>query len=123
MFAFDLLGGGFVKGMRSRGQVPSLDPSPIRIEVLPAKGLEQLLQFDKDCLRATPEGIRQHDATDIVNRMPQPPLVRFALDKTPHFVYLRGFYAAYFDHDRVRTTPFHHAGVDLRETDRFFLIP
>ena len=70
MFAFDLLDVGLANGMRSRGQVPFIDPSPIRLEVLQAKGLEQLLQFDKDCIRTPPKRIRQHHATQVINGMP-----------------------------------------------------
>jgi len=123
VFAFELLGVGFANGMRSHGQVPSVDSRPIRIEVFQAKGLEQLLQFDKDCIRTTPQRLRQDHASHMINGMPQPPLVRFAFDKTPHFIHLRGFHASHFDRDRLRTTPFHHAGVDLGQPDGFFLIP
>ena len=59
----------------------------------------------------------------MINRMPQPALVRFAFDKTPHLIHLRGLHAPHFDRDRVRTTPLHHACVDRGEADRFFLIP
>ena len=123
VFAFNLLGVGLANGRRRRGQVPFIDPSPIRIEVLQAKGLEQLLQFDKDGIRAPPKRIRQHHATQVINGMPQPPLVRFAFDKTPHLIHLGGLHAPHFDRDRVRTTPFHHAAVDLGQPDGFFLIP
>ena len=108
--------------MRSRGQVPFIDPSSIRVEVLQAKGLEQLLQLDKDLIRTTPEGIRQDYATQMINRMPQPAPVRFAADKTPHLIDLRGLHAPYFDCDRLRTTPLHDAGVDLGQPGGFFLI-
>jgi hypothetical protein len=122
MFAFNLLRVGFANGMRSRGQVPFIDPSPIRIAVLQAKRLQELPQLDKDCIRATTKGVRENYPTQMINRMPQPPLVRFAFDKTPHFIHLRGLHAPYFDCDRVRTTPLHDAVVDLGQPDGFFLI-
>jgi|SwirhirootsSR3_FD_contig_51_9319396_length_550_multi_3_in_0_out_0_2 hypothetical protein len=59
----------------------------------------------------------------MINRVPEPPLLRFVPHTTPHFIDLRGFHAANFDGHRVRTTPFHYAGVDLGEAGRFFLIP
>jgi hypothetical protein len=123
VFAFDLLRVGFANGMHSRGEMPFIDPSPIRIEVLQAKGLQEFLQLDKHRIRATSECVRQDYATQMVNRVPQPPLVRFAADKTPHLIDLRGFDAPYFDRDRLRTTAFHDAGVDLGKTGGFFLIP
>ncbi len=97
MFAFDLLRAGFANGMRSCGEMPVIDPSPIRVEVLQAKGLQELLQLDKHPIRTTPECLRQDHATQMVNRMPQPPLVRFAAHKTPHFIDLRGCDASHFD--------------------------
>lgn len=70
MFACDLLRVGFATGMRRRGEVPLIDPSPIRGEVLQAKGLQELPQLEKDFIRATPERIRQHHPTQMVNGMP-----------------------------------------------------
>lgn len=122
MFAFDLLGVAFANGMRNGRQMPLIDPSSIRVEVLQAKGLEQLLQFAKDGIRAPPKRIRQHHATQVINGMPQPPLVRFALYETPHLIDLSGFDASHFDRDRLRTTPLHDAGVDLGQPGGFFLI-
>ena len=122
-FAFDLLGVGFATGMRSRGQGPFIDPSSIRVAVLPATGLQALRQLDTDCIRTTPEGIRENYPTQMINRMPQPALVRFAADNTPPLIDLRGLHAPYFDRDRLRTTPLHDAGVDLGQPGGFFLIP
>ena len=70
MFAFDLLGVGLANGMHSCGEMPFLAPCPIRVEVLQTKGLQEFLQLDKHCIRATPECIRQDHATQMVNRMP-----------------------------------------------------
>ena len=109
--------------MRRRGQGPFLDTSSIRVEVLQAKGLQELLQLDKDCIRTTPEGIRENSPTPMINRMPQPSLVRFAADKTPPLSDLRGLHAPSFDRDRLRTTPRHDAGVDLGQPGGVFLIP
>ena len=122
MFAFDLLGVGFANGTRRRGQGPFLDTSSIRVEVLQAKGLQELLQLDKDCIRTTPEGIRENYPTRMINRMPQPALVRFAADNTPPLIDLRGLHAPYFDRDRLRTTALHDARVDPGQPDGFVLI-
>jgi hypothetical protein len=58
----------------------------------------------------------------MINRMPQPPLVRFALYETPHLIDLSGFDASHFDRDRLRTTPLHDACVHLGQPGGFFLI-
>ena len=70
MFAFDLLRVGFANGMGSRGEMPLIDPRPIRVEVLQAKGFEEFLQLDKNRIGATPERLRQHHPTQMVNGMP-----------------------------------------------------
>ena len=123
MFAFDLLGVGFANGMRSRGEVPFIDPRPIRVEVLQAKRLEQPLQLPKDLIGSSAKGIRQDHARQMINRLPEPALMSFTPDKTPHFIDLGGFDAPHFDRDRVRTTSLYHAGVDLGKPGGFFLIP
>jgi hypothetical protein len=58
MFAFDLPGVGFANGVRSSGEMPFIDPSPIGVEVLQPEGLQEFLQLDTHGIRATPEGIR-----------------------------------------------------------------
>ena len=78
-----------------------------------ATGLQKLLQLDKDFIRAPTKGGREDYPTQMINRRPQPALVRFAADNTPPLIYLRGLHAPDFARDRVRTTPLHHAGVDL----------
>ena len=70
MFAFDLLRVGFANGRGSRGEMPLIDPSPIRVEVLQTKGLQELPQLDKNRICATPERIRQHHPTQMVNGLP-----------------------------------------------------
>ena len=123
MFAFNLLGVGFANGMRRRGQVSFIDASSIRVEVLQAKGLQELLQLDTDCIRTTPEGIRENSPTQMLKRLPQPALVRFAADNTPPLSDLRGLHAPSFARDRLRTTPRHDAGVDLGQPGGVFLLP
>ena len=122
MLGFDLLGIALAHRMSSRRQVTFIDPRPIRVEVLQAKGLEQLLQLDKDRIRATPERIRQAHPTQMITRMPPPALVGFPLHETPPFLHLRGFHAPHFDRARLWTAALHDAGVDLGEAGRFFLI-
>ena len=104
------------------GQGSFIDASSLCIAVRQATGLQKLLQLDKDFIRATTKGVREDYLTQMINRMPQPALVRFAADKTPHLIDLRGLHAPYFDCDRLRTTPLHDACVDLGQPGGFFLI-
>ena len=122
MFAFNLLRVALAHGMRRCGQGSFIDASSICIEVLQAKGLQELPQLDKDFIRATTKGVREDYLTQMINRMPQPPLVRFALYETPHLIDLSGFDASHFDRDRLRTTPLHDACVDPGQPGGFFLI-
>ena len=108
--------------MRRCRQVPRIDFRPIRVDVLQATGLEQLLQLDEDSIRTTPEGIRENYPTQMINRMPQPALGGLALHDTPPLIDLSGFDAPHFDRDRLRTTALHDARVDLGQSGGFFLI-
>ena len=96
MFAFDLLRVALAHGMSRGGQVPFIDSGPISIKGTPGQ---------------------------MINHVPEPPLLRFAPHKTPHFIDLRRFHAPHFDRDRVRTTTLHHACVHPCEAGCFFLTP
>ena len=108
--------------MRRCRQVPRIDSRPIRVDVLQATGLEQLLQLNEDSLRTTPEDRRQDHAAQMINGMPHPALVGFALHETPPRIDLSGFDAPHFDRDRLRTTAFHDAFVHLGQPGGFFLL-
>ena len=86
MLTFNLLGGDFAHSVGGGGKVAGIDPSGLRVKVHQAKRLEQLWQFDKDLIRATPKYLGQDHPSQMINRMPHPALVCFALHETPHFV-------------------------------------
>jgi hypothetical protein len=58
MFAFDLLRVDFADGVGRSGKMALIDARCIRVAVLQPNGLEQLLQLNKNRIRATPERIR-----------------------------------------------------------------
>ena len=122
MFAFDLLRVALAHGMSRGGQVPFIDSSPIGIKVYQPKGFEPLLQLDKYCIGSTTKRIRQPHATQMVNRMPQPALVCFALHETPHLIDLCRFYATNLYGHRVGTAPRYDDFIDLGEPRGFFLV-
>jgi hypothetical protein len=68
--------------------VPRVGTPPIGVILRDAKGLQQLLQPHEDVILAPSEHIREHLATMMINRVPQPTRVRFAAHVTPHFVKL-----------------------------------
>ena len=57
MFALNLLGVDFPNSMSRGGEMTVIDSGRICVEVHEAKGLEQLLQLDKDFICPTPEHI------------------------------------------------------------------
>ena len=120
MFAFNLLGMDFAHSVGSGGEVTGVDSGRIRVEVHQAKWFEQLLQRQKDRIRPAPEHIRQDHPSQMINGMPQPALVSFAPNETPHLVDLCRLDAAHFYRDRFGTAPLHDHGIDLRECTGFF---
>lgn len=123
MCTFDLLRVALAHSMSRGGQVPFIDTGPIGIKMHSAKRLEQLLQSHTYGIGATAKRVRHDHASHMINRVPEPPVLHFAPHNTPHSLYFRGFHATHFDCDGVRTPAFPHAGVDLRESDRLFLLP
>ena len=59
MFALNLLGVEFADRVSGGGEMAVVDSGGIRVEVLQAKGREQLLQRQKDLVRAGPERVGQ----------------------------------------------------------------
>ena len=123
MLAFNLLRVDFAHGVGGSGKMTLIDASRVRVEVHQAKRLQQLLQLDKDCIRSTAKRIRKDYATQMVNRMPQPALLRFAMYETPHLIHLRSLYATDLYGHRVRPAPFHDGRIDLGELAGLFLVP
>jgi len=120
MFALNLLGVDFAYSMGRGGEVAVVHSGRIRVKVHEAKRLEQMLQLDKDLIRPTPAHIGQDNPGQMINRMPQPALMDFASDKTPHLIDLRGLDAAHLYRNRFGTAPVHDALVDLGERGGLF---
>src|SRR5262245_34093150 len=64
--------------------IPLVGTPSIGIEARDTKRLQQGLQVQKDPILALSKDISQHSPTVMINRVPQPPLVRFLADITPH---------------------------------------
>src|SRR5712691_2924797 len=88
MLALDLLGIPFTRAVHLGVQMSCVRAPMIRIEAGEAEGLQQRFELQKDLICAAPKNIRQDCAGMMINGMPQPALVAFFADKTPHLIHL-----------------------------------
>jgi len=70
VFALDFLRMLLANVMLLRVDMPLVSPPPIRVKAADAKRLEQRLQLQKDRLLPSPEDVRQHGATLVIDGMP-----------------------------------------------------
>ena len=61
----------------------------VGVKTRETKGLQQRFELQKDLILATPKDIGQDRTRVVIDRMPEPALVPFLADKTPHFIHLR----------------------------------
>ena len=67
----------------------ALGGSPsIGIEAADVKRRSEFVQWEKHLILPSPKDIRQHGATVMIHRMPEPPRLGFLADITPHLVEL-----------------------------------
>ena len=86
VFAFDLLGILLAHLVLLWVDIPLIRPPPIRIKAADPKGLQQRLQLQKDRILPAPEDVGQYRTTVVIDRMPQPPWLRFLPHLTPHLI-------------------------------------
>ena len=86
VFAFDLLGMLLAHLVLLWVDIPLLRPPPICIKAADPKGLQQRLQLQKDRILPAPEDVGQYRITVVIDRMPQPPWLRFLPHVTPHLI-------------------------------------
>jgi hypothetical protein len=120
MFARTLLGIDFPDGMNSGREMAIIDSGRVRVERPQSQRLEQLLQFDKDLIRSTPKHLGQNHPGHMIESMPQPTLVSFALHETPPLIDLCGLNPANLYRNRFGTAPLHDHCVDRREFSGLF---
>ena len=70
-----------------------------------------------------PQHIRQDHACTMINRMPEPSLLRFLLNKAPHFIYFRFFHLLDLHENRIGLQLLEYSRVDMLNSWRFFLTP
>src|SRR5262245_48183337 len=62
----------------------------------------------------------QDDPGEVINRVPQPPLMGFAPHETPHLIDLCCLHAVHFDRDCLRTASLPNPCVHRRERGSLF---
>jgi hypothetical protein len=60
----------------------------IRVKAGDAKRFQQGFELHKDRIVPSPKDVREHCTAAMIDRVPEPPRVRFAAHVTPHFVQL-----------------------------------
>src|SRR5882724_892190 len=95
MLAFDLLRVALARAVHLRLQLPRVGAPMICIILCDPKRLQQPFQLQKHLILATPKDIGKDGPREVINRVPQPPLLLFLADKRPHLIHL-GF-ASTFD--------------------------
>ena len=88
VFALDFLRIVLANVMLLRVDMPLVRPPPIRVKAADTKRLQQRLQLQKDRILPSPEDVRQHGATLVIDGMPQPSRFHFLAHITPHLIKL-----------------------------------
>jgi hypothetical protein len=88
VLACDLLCVLFADHVLLRGDMSLIGTPPIRVKTRDATGRQQALEFEQDGILPPSKDRRSHGATVVIDRMPQPPRLRFLPHITPHLIAL-----------------------------------
>ena len=88
VFALDFLRIGLPHFVLLGVEMPLIGTPPIRIKPRDAKRLQEGFELQKDGILPSPKDVCEHSPTVMIDRVPEPPRVRFAAHVTPHFVQL-----------------------------------
>jgi hypothetical protein len=69
-FAFDLLGVLFANGVLLWIDMPLVSAPAVGIEARDAKGFQQRLPLQKDCILPSPKDLREYGPTALIDGMP-----------------------------------------------------
>ena len=72
--------------MRGWVDMPGVRAPSVGIKSRATKGLQQVLEFEKDGILPSPKNVRSHGATVMINRMTQPSRFRFLAYITSHLI-------------------------------------
>jgi hypothetical protein len=120
MLPLDFLRMLFAGAMHVRVQMPRVCAPMVGVKAGESKGLQERFELQKDLICAAPKDIRQDGSSGVIDGMPQPALVAFLADKTPHFIHF-GFPSTFKIHGNIIWIEgAQSSGVD-RLQSRFFL--
>ena len=88
MFALDFLRIGLPHFVLLGVEMSLIGTPPIRIKPRDTKRLQEGFELQKDRILPSPKDVCAHRTTVMIDRVPEPPWVRFAAHVTPHFVQL-----------------------------------
>jgi hypothetical protein len=88
VFALDFLCIGFPSFVLLGVEMSLIGPPPIRIKPCDTARLQEDFELHKDRILPSPQDVCEHRTTAMLDRVPEPPRVRFAAHATPHFVQL-----------------------------------
>jgi hypothetical protein len=77
----------FPNRMLVRINVTTISTPPVCVKPRDAKWPQQGFKFQEDLIRACAKDIGSDLSCAVINRMPQPPLLVFALHKAPHLIH------------------------------------
>jgi hypothetical protein len=88
VFALDFLRIGLPHFVLCSVEMALIGTPPIRIKPRDAKRRQEGFELHKDRIVPSPKDVREHCTAAMIDRMPEPPRVRFAAHVTSHFVQL-----------------------------------
>jgi hypothetical protein len=88
VLAFDRLRVLLADGMLLGVEMPLVGAPAISEKARDTERFQQLFELQKDGLLSPPKDVRQYGATAVINRVPQPPWLRFLPHIAPQFIEL-----------------------------------
>src|SRR5712691_1813890 len=88
MRALDLLCVPFAWAVHVRVQMSCVRAPMIGVKAGESKGLQERFELEKNVVLTPAKDLRQDCSSGVIDGMPQPALVAFLADKTPHLIHL-----------------------------------
>ena len=122
MLPFDFLGISFSNNLLFRWQMAFISAPIIRIESRDPEWLQESPQFQKYGIFAITEHISEDFSSAMVDRVPEPALMLFVADITPHFIEFSIINTLNFNRNIARLQTSQNLSVDRFKARFFFLI-
>jgi len=122
MLPFDFLGISFSNNLLFRWQMAFIGAPIICIESRDPEWLQESPQFQKYGILAITEHISEDFSSAMVDRVPEPALMLFVADITPHFIEFSIINTLNFNRNIARLQTSQNLSVDRFKARFFFLI-